>query len=173
MAVITEGGQVVRGISTGFAALFVVDMEFDPMTVLTAALAGIAVSPEHILPDVVAAKHLTLLVILSLRNGLASGDSFEQLQVKLSCFHNYLADRQQSACPADCGDVFLNLDFHGGSQPTSVLAVDSVIESGFPVAGLAVPPGLPELPSSGQIVNHIVAGSDLGSKHFLTISSYR
>ena len=92
MTAVTEGGQVVRGIPTGFPALLVVDMELDAVSVLTAALAGIAIPPENILPNVIAAEHFAFLVILPLRNRLAVGDCFQQLQVKFSSFDNYLAD---------------------------------------------------------------------------------
>ncbi len=69
--------------------------------------------------------------------------------------------------------MFLNLYFDRRSQPALVLAADPVVELGFAIASLTVPPGPPELPAGGQVTHNVIAGCDLGGKYLLAIGSYR
>lgn len=75
----------------------------------SAALASVPVSPKHILTHIVVTIHLTLLVILSLRDGLAFFYSFHKLQVKLRSLYDYLTDRQESTDTQDGGNMELRL----------------------------------------------------------------
>lgn len=116
------------------------DVQLDTVAMGAAALAGVIISPQHILADVVLAQHLALLVVLSLGDRLPISDGLQELEVKLRCLNNHLADGQDGADPPDGGDMLLDLDLHGRSQPALVLAVDPVVEAGLAVSSLPVPP---------------------------------
>lgn len=55
VAVLTQGDQIVRSVSSGLPALQVVDVELNSFAMRSAALAGVMVPEQDVLPDVVAA----------------------------------------------------------------------------------------------------------------------
>ena len=115
MAAVTKGDEIAESIASGFSALQMMDMEpnfFLLGCMSSAALAGVPVSPKHVLTHIVVTVHLALLVVFSLWDGFAFLDSFQQLQVELGGLYDYLAHRQDAANHLDGGDVLLDFDLH-------------------------------------------------------------
>ena len=139
-------------IAAYFPAFQMVDMEPDFLflgRVCSAALAGVAVSPKHVLTHIVVTVHLALLVVLTLRDGFAFFNGFQQLQVELSSLYDHLAHRQDAANPLDGGDVLLDFDLHRWRQPSLMLTADSVIEAWLTIPGLTISSGMTELSAGG------------------------
>ena len=94
MTAITKGDEIAGSVASGFPALQMMDMEpnfFLLGCMSSAALAGVPVSPKHVLPYIVVTIHLALLVILTLRNGLSIRNGFQQLQVELGGLYDHFA----------------------------------------------------------------------------------
>ena len=166
----TERHQIVRSVTAYPAALKMMHMEphlFLLGRVRSAALAGIAVTPQNILAHVVVAVHLALLVVLALRNRLPFRNGLEELQVELGGLHNHLADRQDGAGTPDGGHVLLNLDLHGGRKPAFVLAPHAIVEAWLAIPGGTIAPRTAELPACGHQLDYIVARLDLCGEQFL------
>ena len=92
VALVTQGNQIIRSVPANLATFPMVDMQLDTITMDTTAQAGIAISPQHILADIVLAQHLALLVILSFGNRFPVGNGLQKLEVELRGLNNYLAD---------------------------------------------------------------------------------
>lgn len=70
MTSLAERNQIARCVASGLPTLDVVDMEFDFLFrrwVSAAALAGIAVTEQDILPDIVLPEHFAFLIIRTSR----------------------------------------------------------------------------------------------------------
>ena len=143
VAIFAESHQIIRGVASGLPALPVMHMELDVVLFCrmgAAALAGVAIPPEDVLPDVVLPEHFALLVVLALRDRLSFLHCLDKLEVKLSGLDDHFLHGEQIANPLDCRDVFLNFDLHRRSEPSLVLAVDPVIEPRLTIPCLAVSP---------------------------------
>lgn len=115
VAVFTEGNLVGWSISSSFTSLKMMNVKFDIFLLgrmSTAALAGIAVSPEHILPYIVVSVHFSLLVVLSLRDRLTFFNGFQQLQIKLSGLYDHFADGKNVTDSLNAGNMFLDFDLY-------------------------------------------------------------
>lgn len=160
MTALAKGNLVVRGVAAYLPTLQMMDMEpnlFLLGCMSSAALAGVPVSPKHVLPYIVVTVHLALLVILTLRDRFAFLDGFQQLQVELGGLYDHFAHGQDAANHLDGSDVLLDFDLHRRRQPSLVLAADSVIEARLTIPGLAVSPGSAELSTGGQQVHHVIS----------------
>ena len=79
---LAKGNLVVRGVAAYLPALQMMDVKPDLFLLgcmSSAALAGVPVSPKHVLPYIVVTIHLALLVILTLRNRLSIRNGFQQM----------------------------------------------------------------------------------------------
>ena len=104
MTALAKGNLVVRGVAVYLPALQMMDMEPDLFflgCVCSATLTGVPVSPKHVLPYIVVTVHLTLLVVLALRDRFAFLDGFQQLQVELGGLYDHFAHGQDAANPLD------------------------------------------------------------------------
>ena len=104
MTALAKGNLVVRGVAAYLPALQMVDVKPDVLFLgwmSSAALAGVPVSPKHVLPYIVVTVHLALLVILTLRDRFAFLDGFQQLQVELGGLYDHFAHGQDAANPLD------------------------------------------------------------------------
>ena len=152
MTALAKGNLVVRGVAAYLPALQMMDVKPDLFLLgcmSSAALAGVPVSPKHVLPYIVVTVHLALLVILTLRDRFAFLDGFQQLQVELGGFYDHLADGQDTTDAPDGSDMLLDFDLHRRRQPSLVLAAVSVIDARLAITGLAVSPGSAELSTGG------------------------
>ena len=158
VAILAESDQIIRGISSGLPAFPVMHMELDVVLFRrmgAAALAGVAIPPEDVLPDVILSKHFALLVVLALRDGFAFLHCLDKLEVKLSGLNDHFRHGEQIANPLDCRNVFLNLDLHRGCEPTLVLAVYPVVEPRLTIPCFAISPCSAELPAGREVVHHM------------------
>jgi len=149
---VTKGDEIAGSISAGFSALQMVDMKpdfFFLCCVSSTALANVVVFPKHVLTYIVVTVHLTLLVILTLKDGFAFFDGLQQLQVEFGGLYNHFTHGQDMANPLDGGDVFLDFDLHRRRQPSFVLTANSVVEARLAIPGLAVSPDSAELSTGG------------------------
>ena len=149
---LAKGNLVVRGVAAYLPALQMVDVKPDVLFLgwmSSAALAGVPVSPKHVLPYIVVTIHLALLVILTLRNGLSIRNGFQQLQVELGGFYDHLADGQDTTDAPDGSDMLLDFYFHRRCEPAFMLAPHAVVEPWLAIPGLAVSPGSAELSTGG------------------------
>lgn len=74
VAILAESNQIIGSIASGLPALSVMHMELDVVLlgrVGAAALTGVAIPPEDVLPDVVLPEHFALLVVFTLQDRLA------------------------------------------------------------------------------------------------------
>lgn len=71
--------------------------------------------------------YLLLLVVLSLRDGFAFFNGFQQLRVELGGFYDHLANGQDTANHLDGSNMLLDFYFHRGREPPFVLAPHAVI----------------------------------------------
>ena len=100
MTALAKGNLVVRGVAAYLPALQMMDVEpnfFLLGCMSSAALAGVVVSPKHVLPYIVVTIHLALLVVLTLRYWFAFFNGFQQLQVELGGLYD------QPCLRAGCG----------------------------------------------------------------------
>ena len=112
----------------------------------TTALAGIAITMQHILSDIIMAVHFALLIVFASRHRLSVCDCFQQLQIEFRCLHNDFTDRQDLTEPLDGCDVLLDFDFDRRSQPAFVLAVYPIVKTWFAITGFfyfVFPAGIP------------------------------
>ena len=136
MAILAERAIVVRCIPAVFAALEMMDMQLDGLLIGsfdTTAGAGVVIPPKDVLTHVIGTVHLTLLIVLTFRDRLPILDGFEELKVELRCFNDNLADRKDSTYSLDGSDMFLHLHFYRWSEPSIVLAVDTVVKAWLPI----------------------------------------
>lgn len=153
----TKSAEHIRRVASGFSALQVVCFQLYTVTVGAAVLAGVIVPPEHILTHIVESKHLTLLIVLSLRDRLTIKHCFDELQVKFRGFHHDICDREDTHDPQDGCDMLLDLYLYGGCKPALVLGMGAVIKPGLAVSGFSVPPGSAKFSPCGEIIDHIAA----------------
>ena len=121
-----------------------------------AALAGVIISLQNVLTNIVFVVHLTKLIVCLHRQRLAIQHRFEALRVKLCSFYNDFADRQPRADVLDGRNVLLNLDFNRRCQPAFMFAVYPVVKARRTVSGLAVASAPAILTTSREQVNNIV-----------------
>ena len=136
VAILAERAIVVRCIPAVFAALEMMDMQLDGLLIGsfdTTAGAGVVIPPKDVLTHVIGTVHLTLLIVLTFRDRLPILDGFEELKVELRCFNDNLADRKDSTYSLDGSDMFLYLHFYRWSEPSIVLAVDTVVKAWLPI----------------------------------------
>ena len=94
MAALAKGNEIIGSISAGFSALQMVDVKPDLFflgCVCSATLTGVPVSPKHVLPYIVVTVHLTLLVVLALRDRFAFFNGLQQLEVELGGLYDHFA----------------------------------------------------------------------------------
>ena len=92
VAILAERAVVVRSIPTVFAALKMVDMQFDWLLVRaldSAAGAGVVISPEDVLTNIIRTVHFALLIVLALWDRLSVLNSFEELKVEFCSLNDH------------------------------------------------------------------------------------
>ena len=162
--------MIVWSIPAVFAALKMVDMQ--PNGILrrtpdSTADAGVIISPEDVLTNIIRTVHFALLIVLAFRDRLSLLNSFEKLKVEFCSLDDYLADRQDSIYPLDRSNMLLNFNFHRRGKPTFVIATHTIIRTRFPIPCGTVPACTAELSSRGEVFHHVIPWHYLSSKHFL------
>lgn len=172
MAMHTQRYQVVGRVPARLPALDVVYVQLDGLLrrgMRSAATAGVAVPVQDVLPCVVCVVHLSELVVRTHRQRLPFLHRLEPLEVELRCLHHDGCYGQQAAYPPDGGDMLPDLYLYRGRKPALVLAVYPVLESSFPIPGVAVSPRSAVCPAVGHESHHIIPGCAFRSEQLFLL----
>jgi hypothetical protein len=122
-----------------------------------APLATMAISPQHIFPNILETKLWSLLIRFSFNLRI-----FDLLDIKLCHLNHGLADRQEVVHPFDRLEMHIDFVLHRRGKPS--LGPPSIVEARFAVPCLAVTPGPTKLPARCQQFSHIRTWLDLRLK---------
>lgn len=131
-----------------------------------AALAGVAVAPQDVLPHVVMAELFALLVVPALWQGPAILHRPDALEVELRIFDNDGRDGQDVCHEADALDVVPDFDLDRRGKPPLVLGMHAVVKTRLAITQ-TVTPTAAELAAVGHQPDDIVPWPQFCGKQLL------
>ena len=111
MTCFTEGDEVIWSIAANTSAFQVVYMKFGAFFMFTTCLAGVCISMQDVLSQVVVTELLSFLVVGAFWQWITILYCFQELEIELCCFDDDFGYWEQLQHALDTCDMFLDLYF--------------------------------------------------------------
>ena len=139
----TQSNQITRCIASCLATLQMMYMQLNLLCLCcmcSTALASIVITLQHILTNIVFVVHFAELIISPHRQRFAFEHCFQTLSIELCRFHSNKQNRHNLTHMLDNGNMLLNFNLYGWSQPTLVFTMYAIIKSRCTVTSLSITP---------------------------------